>query len=632
MGSPVDSPVDSPVGGVSEIGRFERHGSGGLREASQSNKQTPREIHSRFALVLTQSFNEELQPTFTTLTINSPHLLKALEEVVTHYPGRPSHFKQPVSIKSPFAILHHHKSLLQKYGEPDSDPTLRTHLKLLLDYLDSALDPHAEQLLSEGLVTFSLLWLAFRPGEVVVQSEHGHQQLWLLKKTAYAKSFLGMESFKLHCLRRMYNGTEVGWTSSTLQIEKSDEGVAEILSLDVSPLRCHRDPDSIKERLSERGYRYLEPTGIHVKHYDGMFLRLLLLTGQDKWLPCRSSGSVIVDGGTFVEENAGHHVRVVSDSEARSGALERQQGDPIRVQGQPSSGEDPFDAPIMFFPPYVHGYSLETRCWCRFFVDQLTEVRWRPNALSDLVLPTNQKTLIKSLVEYHSFKPSTTESYIEATKGKGLVILLHGGPGTGKTLTAEAMAEHHERPFLRIPAGELGDGLAILEKELKKLTKYATKWRAIVLIDEADIFLESRKDGSVERNALVAVFLRQLEYFQGIIFLTSNRAQTFDPAIKSRSHLILHYPPLDQHTRADIWRKRLQLIPEYDLDPELDIEEAITAVVGFEMDGREIANTVQSAQTLARSDGGPLGQTHLDTVMEVWRMAHDAQMVERLPN
>ncbi|KAJ7099777.1 hypothetical protein C8R44DRAFT_642185 [Mycena epipterygia] len=60
---------------------------------------------------------------------------------------------------------------------------------------------------------------------------------------------------------------------------------------------------------------------------------------------------------------------------------------------------------------------------------------------------------------------------------------------------------------------------------------------AAVLIDEADVFLEERGTASIERNAMVAVFLRQLEYFQRVLFLTTNRVKQFNPAFQSRIHL-----------------------------------------------------------------------------------------------
>ena len=68
----------------------------------------------------------------------------------------------------------------------------------------------------------------------------------------------------------------------------------------------------------------------------------------------------------------------------------------------------------------------------------------------------------------------------------------------------------------------------------------------MVLLDEADVFLEERTKLDLERNALVSVFLRVLEYYEGILILTSNRIGTFDEAFKSRVQLAIHYPLLSE--------------------------------------------------------------------------------------
>ena len=52
----------------------------------------------------------------------------------------------------------------------------------------------------------------------------------------------------------------------------------------------------------------------------------------------------------------------------------------------------------------------------------------------------------------------------------------------------------------------------------------------------------------------IVVFLRLLEYYEGILFLTTNRMGTFDAAFKSRIHLAIRYYPLSFETRRDLWR------------------------------------------------------------------------------
>jgi AAA+ superfamily predicted ATPase len=261
--------------------------------------------------------------------------------------------------------------------------------------------------------------------------------------------------------------------------------------------------------------------------------------------------------------------------------------------------------------------------WCKFFVNNLKPVVWKDDPMETLILPNAQRRLIKSLVTSHRFPDQARDE--SALKGKGLIMLLHGSPGSGKTLTAEVVAEQTKRPLLKLSTGELGAWGERISHELKKLLTYASIWHAIVLIDEADVFLEARKSGpeQFEQNNLVAVFLKQLEYFQGILFLTSNRVGVFDPAIRSRIHLALQYEAPDNARRALLWRQKLNELPT-----ELtafDINDAVDKLAAPAMNGREISNAVNTARTLAAAendDGGKIRFEDLETVVEVW---HDFQ-------
>ncbi|KAL5041600.1 hypothetical protein BDW71DRAFT_211983 [Aspergillus fruticulosus] len=76
----------------------------------------------------------------------------------------------------------------------------------------------------------------------------------------------------------------------------------------------------------------------------------------------------------------------------------------------------------------------------------------------------------------------------------------------------------------------------------------------VLLLDEADIFLSRRDTADVKRNALVSVFLRVLEYYSGILFLTTNRVGLLDEAFKSRINLSLLYQPLPRDQTLSIFR------------------------------------------------------------------------------
>lgn len=96
-----------------------------------------------------------------------------------------------------------------------------------------------------------------------------------------------------------------------------------------------------------------------------------------------------------------------------------------------------------------------------------------------------------------------------------------------------------------------------MEVQLSRVFQTASHWNALILLDEADVYLEQRSTKDVTRNQLVSVFLRKLEYCDGIMFLTTNRVSDFDDAILSRIHLMLKYGELNVDVRSQIWEHML---------------------------------------------------------------------------
>jgi hypothetical protein len=77
----------------------------------------------------------------------------------------------------------------------------------------------------------------------------------------------------------------------------------------------------------------------------------------------------------------------------------------------------------------------------------------------------------------------------------------------------------------KISVADVGVIVESVEEKMKNYFELATMWNAVLLIDEADILLESRslEAGIIDRNAMVSVFLKILEYYEGILLLTTNR-------------------------------------------------------------------------------------------------------------
>ena len=170
-----------------------------------------------------------------------------------------------------------------------------------------------------------------------------------------------------------------------------------------------------------------------------------------------------------------------------------------------------------------------------------------------LVLPAEQTDLIDILTA----EMDVLADDIIAGKSGGTTVLCAGPPGVGKTLTAEVYSEIIKRPLYRVHSGQLGLNVAAMEQALKDVLTRAQRWGAVVLIDEADVYIRRRED-NMAANAVVGVFLRVLEYFNGLLFLTTNRVDDIDEAIVSRCIALIKYEPPDREARCKIWRVMME--------------------------------------------------------------------------
>jgi len=173
---------------------------------------------------------------------------------------------------------------------------------------------------------------------------------------------------------------------------------------------------------------------------------------------------------------------------------------------------------------------------------------YQPELKDKLVLPPEQTELIDILTA----EMDVLQEDVVAGKSGGTTVLCAGPPGVGKTLTAEVYAEVTSRPLYRVHSGQLGLSVSAMEAALKEALTRAQRWGAVMLIDEADVYIKKRSD-DITANAVVGVFLRVLEYFDGLLFLTTNRIDDIDEAIVSRCIALIRYHAPDVAARERIW-------------------------------------------------------------------------------
>lgn len=298
----------------------------------------------------------------------------------------------------------------------------------------------------------------------------------------------------------------------------------------------------------------------------------------------------------------------------------------------------PTQEQLVLLPVRIWGYVLTERKWHELNINNIRDVQRRSNvdngairSFDDLVLPTEHKKLIQALVTNQMWLQSANIADADSTaallqteqspgqtssldlvrgKSRGLIILLHGVPGVGKTSTAECVAAQLGRPLFPITCGDLGTDAESVERKLDTFFFLAQKWKCVLLLDEADVFLTRRSTGDFTRNGIVSVFLRVLETFTGVLILTTNRVGEFDEAFRSRIHVSILYPRLDEESTLGIYDVNLRRIKENE-SLDVDVEEDAIRHFGKEhfrknemtpsrrWTGRQIKNAFQTGIALA---------------------------------
>ncbi|PLB46129.1 hypothetical protein P170DRAFT_364940 [Aspergillus steynii IBT 23096] len=547
------------------------------------------------------------------------------------------------------------------------------HLKVLLKYLDT---DYAETkktlypLLEANMITFELLWALFKPNTIAYTPTYGNQDEPRAFKIEYAtkeSSFMKGQWYSIEGRYLEYDGKTFGMGTMAAEVE-SFKGARKITSLGCYPLKYHREADSVQAKLIERGKKFVALRGMNYRYHKGM----AFYKKKRTVIKVNINGRVMIDPAIHRRINPNYPISTVrpkdpdfldaddddgsegcccamSGSEDEETYAPRRDSDAPRVrykvirdkEGRPHVVEVELDEngneiqkedmdqvedtdrefteeELLIASPVVLGFAFSEKLWLEFSISGISDIDWNEDAFDSLVLPDNQKSIVKALVESHTFCAAQNIDDVIQGKGKGLVAVLHGPPGTGKTLTAEGIAELLKRPLYMVSAGELGTDSRTLEGELNKILDIAHSWGAVLLLDEADIFLEKRTIQDIHRNALVSIFLRLLEYFQGILFLTTNRVETFDDAFQSRIHVALRYGDLPTKAKRSVWMMFLERVQAMEgVTTAKFTEKDYDALARHNLNGRQIKNSVRTAQALAVNEGTPLSMEHIKRVLEV---------------
>ncbi|KAF4625275.1 hypothetical protein G7Y89_g12896 [Cudoniella acicularis] len=260
-----------------------------------------------------------------------------------------------------------------------------------------------------------------------------------------------------------WSGTAFGKGSETISIH-AFAGTQAIPSLAAFLLLLHPEEHKIREILIKRGEKY-EQLGI-----------ALTWDKKGQRMPLAVSGKIVIDIESFNRHN-------LMQSESVSGSLSDEDGEcklnPSNEVDSPNGDNytTTTTSPKVGLTAIGHlickstvaGYSLKLKKW--HFV---SEIVWNDDAFSKLVLPEDTKDILMSFVESQVENKNSFDDVI-AGKGKGIIILLSGPPGVGKTLTAESVAESIHIPLYMISASDLGTYSGEVEESLQEILEMIAK-------------------------------------------------------------------------------------------------------------------------------------------------------------
>ncbi|CAG8951356.1 hypothetical protein HYFRA_00007267 [Hymenoscyphus fraxineus] len=589
----------------------------------------------------------------TRMEIHSDHLIDVIREVVDYYPSQ-NLAGDIVIIQEPYWVLLHHEKELRKVETrlssvaniSDDEKAQAEHLHILLEFIRPHLErivPPIERRLQKKVptVTFEALWYLLKPGTLAYCQFDGHWIgcviMHLKNKFKQGEKKVDRLNVRVWFLDFFLNKLNRAWTRSdrdpsrkTKHAIQQFDGEENVTNLQIIPRKYWDAIDKGAKRKSFEARGLKKITMLQKGHqqmaHDGMSLE------KERRV---YDGSVIVDDlqniqvsytidhvWTFPASGVADLLddkwirKVESDSTSLisklAKLLEMENNDPKNLTKDQ----------CFLMSPDVPCFALDNKSWMSTHIDCLHEIE-ESTAPTKLVMEETHLKLIKSLADSQTSSKSAWAADSIKNKGKGVIILLHGPPGVGKTYSVECTAVATKRPLLALTIADIGTKEDSIESELTSWFYLAERWKAVLLIDEADIFLERRKHTDLARNGIVSAFLRKMEYFSGLLFLTTNRVGHIDEAFMSRVHVVIGFPQLDDIKRREIWQGFLDKMKTETGGKIRLTASAKTYIMqswedlNIKLNGREIRNALQTAIALAEFEAKEDSDYSEDEVIKV---------------
>ncbi|KAK5110406.1 hypothetical protein LTR85_001270 [Meristemomyces frigidus] len=524
-----------------------------------------------------------------TIHIHSPGIIHAIQSVVHYFPGL-EFSQETLIIEEPFAPLVHHYEQLTAFRErcrpevldeesSDQERSVYGHLGLLLQYLDDEVMPRViaeKQRHARGVATWSMLWLLFRPGMDVAYLATNHMSrvgvvnrcggvVHTVSRTESDadEGFAG--SWEIAAWNLRYDGMRMGRRARSTSISYFD-GELDISRFQIVPIEVvptMDDGTSFRDYSIEMGKRWFSLTKRQCRQHHGRILDTPYVD-IDSLVMIDMEMSFVDNEHTRPDLAAASFelkTTPMSDSHmsCSCAGCAKSSTEPPRFEPEPVSF-NAYDNILMetvsalsdhqylLCPQFVQAYFFKTQEWQMVDVSNLSPPEFNPDMITSLVMSEKRIKLLKGL----------TQSFMRQD--------MNQANGSSEAWTAD---------FVK------GKG-------------------------NSQIFLLHGPPGV--GKTYTAGFLRAIEFYEGILFLTTNRVGVFDDAFISRIHVKLRYDALTDSDRSRVWNNFIDKLKTERKDKirvMRDVYEYIESkkVKELVLNGREIRNLFQTAVGLAEFEG-----------------------------
>ncbi len=217
--------------------------------------------------------------------------------------------------------------------------------------------------------------------------------------------------------------------------------------------------------------------------------------------------------------------------------------------------------------------------------------------LSRLIIAPEAKEEIVSVLKQHEHSQQIFEEWglgdvIEY--GRGMSFLFYGPPGTGKTWAAHCIAKSLGKELLVLSAGEIQSSEpGAANRNIEQAFRSAKGSKKVLFMDECDSIISSRDGVGMVLGSEINTLLTEIEKFEGVCILATNRIEELDEALERRISLILEFPEPNYDQRNGIWERMLP--KKMPLGKDVTVE----ALSEHKLTGGQIKNVVLQAARLA---------------------------------